>query len=148
MRISRVLASVRVLFAGLCHAQRIEVTVPATRPLHGHLVLVFAKNAAYEPRMQLEETYTSAQGFGVDVDDLDPGQLIVVDASTFGYLPRSLADLTAILKRDWPALWPKLEGKLHIDVGDGGTYFLNNAVHLLEKQLDATRNPHADATFQ
>src|SRR5580698_4096684 len=57
-------------------------------------------------------------------------------------------DLTAILKRDWPTLGPKLEGKLHLTVGDGDTYFLNNAVHLLQKQLEATRNPHSDATFQ
>jgi hypothetical protein len=57
-------------------------------------------------------------------------------------------DLTAILQRDWPALGPRLEGKLHLAVGDGDTYFLNNAVHLLEKQLAATRNPHSDATFQ
>ncbi|HWE85730.1 MAG TPA: hypothetical protein VG267_12360 [Terracidiphilus sp.] len=57
-------------------------------------------------------------------------------------------DLTAILKRDWPTLGPKLEGKLHFAVGDGDTYFLNNAVHLLQKQLEATRNPHSDATFQ
>lgn len=57
-------------------------------------------------------------------------------------------DLVAILKRDWPTLGPKLEGKLHFAVGDGDTYFLNNAVHLLQKQLDATRNPHSDATFQ
>ena len=57
-------------------------------------------------------------------------------------------DLTAILKRDWATLGPKLEGKLHLAVGDGDTYFLNNAVHLLEKELKATRNPHSDATFQ
>ena len=57
-------------------------------------------------------------------------------------------DLTAILKRDWPTLGPKLEGKLHLAVGDGDTYFLNNAVHLLQKELDETRNPHSDATFQ
>ncbi len=57
-------------------------------------------------------------------------------------------DIAAILKRDWPTLGPKLEGKLHIAVGDGDTYFLNNAVHLLQKQLDATREPHSDATFQ
>ena len=57
-------------------------------------------------------------------------------------------DLTAILKRDWPTLGPKLEGKLHIAVGDGDTYFLNNAVHMLDKQLEETRNPHSDATFQ
>ncbi len=57
-------------------------------------------------------------------------------------------DIAAILKRDWPTLGPKLEGKLHIAVGDGDTYFLNNAVHLLEKQLAETREPHSDATFQ
>ncbi len=57
-------------------------------------------------------------------------------------------DLDAILKRDWTRLGPKLEGKLHIAVGDGDTYFLNNAVHLLQKDLELTRNPHSDATFQ
>jgi hypothetical protein len=57
-------------------------------------------------------------------------------------------DLAAILKRDWPTLGPKLEGKIHIEVGDGDTYFLNNAVHLLDKQLQATTGPHSDAQFQ
>ena len=57
-------------------------------------------------------------------------------------------DLAAILKRDWPTLGPKLEGKIHIAVGDGDTWYLNNAVHDLEKQLIATRNPRSDAQFQ
>jgi Putative esterase len=57
-------------------------------------------------------------------------------------------DLNAILTRDWRTLGPKLEGKVHIAVGDGDTYFLNNAVHLLQNSLDDTRNPHSDATFQ
>ncbi len=57
-------------------------------------------------------------------------------------------DLNAILQRDWSTLGPKLEGKLHLQVGDGDTYFLNNAVHLLQTSLEATRNPHSDATFQ
>lgn len=57
-------------------------------------------------------------------------------------------DIAAILKRDWPTLGPKLEGKLHIAVGDGDTFFLNNAVHMLENQLKATNTPHSDATFQ
>jgi hypothetical protein len=35
------------------------------------------------------------------------------------------------------ALGPKLEVKLHIAVGDADTYSLNNAVHMLEKQLRA-----------
>ena len=88
-------AAPALLLASLCQAQRIEVAVPNTKPLHGRLILVFAKDMDSEPRMQLEETYTSAQGFGVDVDDLEPGQPIVVDAKTFGYPRRSLADLDA-----------------------------------------------------
>jgi hypothetical protein len=57
-------------------------------------------------------------------------------------------DLDAILARDWPTLGPKLEGKLHFAVGDADTYFLNNAVHMLQQSLEDTRNPHSDATFQ
>ncbi len=80
---------------GLGFGQRIEVTVPGAKPLNGHLVLVFARKADDEPRMQLSEDYLSAQGFGVDVDGLEPGRPIVVDGKTFGYPRRSLADLDA-----------------------------------------------------
>jgi hypothetical protein len=96
MRIPGVLTA--VLLAGsttFCFSQRIEVTVPATQPLNGHLVLVFAKNDKDEPRFQLAEDYLSAQGLGVDVEGLAPGQLIVMDGKTFGYPRRSLADLDA-----------------------------------------------------
>jgi hypothetical protein len=71
----------------------------------------------------------------------------VIDKSVVQYW-QDHYDLNAILKRDWPTLGPRLEGKLHIAVGDGDTYFLNNAVHLLEDQLKTTRNPKSDATFQ
>lgn len=71
----------------------------------------------------------------------------VIDKPTVAYWKEHY-DLTAILKRDWPTLGPKLEGKLHLAVGDGDTYFLNNAVHLLQQSLEATTNPHSDATFQ
>jgi hypothetical protein len=76
-------------------AQRIEVTVPSTRPLNGHLILVIAKSDSPEPRMQLSETYDSAQGFGVDAENLAPGTPLIIDATTFGYPRRSLADLEA-----------------------------------------------------
>lgn len=79
--------------ATLSQGQRIEVMVPANKPLNGHLILVIAKNDKSEPRMQLSEDYLSAQGFGVDVEDLAPGNPIVVDAKTFGYPRRSLTDL-------------------------------------------------------
>ena len=56
-------------------------------------------------------------------------------------------DLDAILMRDWSTLGPKLEGKLHIAVGLSDTYYLNNAVHLLEQNLQKTQHPHSDAEF-
>ena len=56
-------------------------------------------------------------------------------------------DLTAILQRDWKALGPKLQGKLHVTVGTADTYYLDSAVHLMQHALESTANPHSDATF-
>jgi enterochelin esterase-like enzyme len=97
MRTLRALAAATLFIIAdcLCPAQRVEVTIPSTQPLNGHLILVFAKSGESEPRMQLEETYESAQGFGVDVENSAPGQPVVIDAKTFGYPRRSLGDLNA-----------------------------------------------------
>ena len=90
---SVLLFATTLLLALPAFAQRIEVTIPPAKPLTGHLILVISKKDAPEPRMQMEETYDSAQGFGVDVEDLAPGTPIVIDDKTPGYPRRSLADL-------------------------------------------------------
>ena len=66
-----------------------------------------------------------------------------------GKIDRSVAeywrdnyDLAYILKRDWANLGPKLEGKIHIYVGEADNYFLNNAVYLMEDFLKTTKNPN------
>jgi hypothetical protein len=57
-------------------------------------------------------------------------------------------DLSAIMKRDWKTLGPKLAGKLHFTVGDMDTWYLNNAVHLTQDWMDDPgTNPPAAATF-
>ncbi|GGH13964.1 alpha/beta hydrolase-fold protein [Silvibacterium dinghuense] len=89
------IAAVAVLTCVCAHAQRIEVSIPASKPLNGHLVLVFSKNTESEPRDQLEENYLSSQGFGVDVVNQDPAKPIVVDAATVGYPRKTLNDLDA-----------------------------------------------------
>ena len=68
-----------------------------------------------------------------------------------GKIDRSVAeywrenyDLGYILKRDWARIGPKLEGKLHVYVGEADNYFLNNAVYLVEDFLKATKNPNYD----
>ncbi len=57
-------------------------------------------------------------------------------------------DLSAIMQRDWKTLGPKLAGRLHFAVGDMDTWYLNNAVHLLQDRLDdPSTTPYASATF-
>ena len=51
-------------------------------------------------------------------------------------------DLRYILERDWATLGPRLEGKLHIYVGDMDNYYLNNAVYLAEEFLEGTTDPY------
>jgi hypothetical protein len=54
---------------------------------------------------------------------------------------RDRYDLTHILQRDWPKIGRKLEGKLHIYVGEADNYFLNNAVYLAEAFLTSATDP-------
>jgi hypothetical protein len=49
-------------------------------------------------------------------------------------------DLRIVLERNWSTLGPKLQGKIHIWVGDADDFFLNNAVHRLDDFLKTT-NP-------
>jgi hypothetical protein len=66
----------------------------------------------------------------------------VIDRAVADYW-REHYDLSYILKRDWEkGLGRKLEGKLHIYVGDMDNYYLNNAVYLVEEFLESTKNPY------
>lgn len=56
-------------------------------------------------------------------------------------------DLTHILRRDWPTLGPKLEGKLHLFVGENDTFYLEEAAYLLHAFLDSTRTPPWGGTW-
>ena len=51
-------------------------------------------------------------------------------------------DLRLILEQNWATLGPKLNGKIHIWIGEADNYFLNNAVHLLEESLKKATPPY------
>jgi hypothetical protein len=57
-------------------------------------------------------------------------------------------DLTRYLVRSWPTVGGSLSGKLHVTVGDMDSYYLNNAVELLEEALQELTDPPARATFE
>ncbi len=51
-------------------------------------------------------------------------------------------DLVDLMKRGWETgLGAKLEGKIHIYVGEADNYYLNNAVYLADDFLRNTKNP-------
>ncbi len=82
-------------------------------------------------------------GYPTEIWDQRTG---VIDKNVADYW-REHYDLTAILQRDWKTLGPKLQGKLHVMVGTVDTYYLDNAVHLMQAALESTAAPHSDVTF-
>lgn len=56
-------------------------------------------------------------------------------------------DLRLYLEDNWASLGPKVAGRIFVGVGDDDTYFLNNAVELLQLAANKWTNPLADATF-
>jgi len=65
----------------------------------------------------------------------------VIDPEVAAYW-REHYDLSDILRRDWEkGLGKKLQGKIHLYVGDMDNYYLNNAVYLVEDFLKGTKNP-------
>lgn len=79
----------------------------------------------------------SADGYPKPIWDKTTGK---IDKSVAEYW-REHYDLGYIMKRDWAKIGPKLEGKIHIYVGEADNYFLNNAVYLVDDFLKTTKNP-------
>lgn len=71
----------------------------------------------------------------------------VIDHQVAAYW-REHYDLRYILERDWKTLGPKLVGKIHVKVGTRDTYYLDNAVRLLEQFLSKTNNPYYAGDFE
>lgn len=57
-------------------------------------------------------------------------------------------DLRYYLEKNWSWLGPKLVGKLHVYVGDMDTFYLNNAVRLLENFLEKTKHPYYEGVIE
>lgn len=87
-----------------------------------------------------EATYSpmGEDGYPVRLWDKETGE---IDHAVAEYW-RENYDLVHILRRDWSTLGPRLEGKLHIYVGDMDNYYLNNAVYLAEEFLESTTDPY------
>lgn len=54
---------------------------------------------------------------------------------------REKFDLTAVLKRDWESLGPRLVGKIHVTMGTKDTFYLDAAARRMEEFLESTKLP-------
>jgi hypothetical protein len=59
----------------------------------GRLLLMLSNDDDNEPRFQINDGLNGQIVFGVNVDNLEPGQTITVDETVFGYPYESLADV-------------------------------------------------------
>lgn len=82
---------------------RFKISFPESlrgEPITGRMFVMITRNADREPRFQVG-AYTNRPGannaplFGVDVNQLKPGESVVIDENTLGYPPRSLRDIPA-----------------------------------------------------
>ncbi len=127
-----------------------QVDQPAMRDYLGHTLISVRDNIAYEAALgdrgrsgeqfdiwQAVFSPVGKDGYPVPIFDKQTG---TIDHKTAEYWRRHY-DLNAILQRDWLRVGPKLQGKLHLYVGSEDTYFLNDAVYLMEDFLKQTGTP-------
>ncbi len=81
-----------------------------------------------------------SDGYPAKIFDKVTGE---INPTVAGYW-RDHYDLRFILERDWATLGPKVQGKINIYCGSADTYFLNDAVYLMEDFLKSTKNPPYD----
>jgi hypothetical protein len=65
-----------------------------------------------------------------------------IDPSVAAYW-REHYDLSHIIERDWATLAPKLQGKIHLYVGNGDNYYLTDSVYFAQERLESLRPAYA-----
>jgi hypothetical protein len=127
-----------------------RVEQPAMRNYLGQTLISMRDNIAYEAALgdrgrsgdqfdiwQAVYSPVGKDGYPQPIFDKETG---AIDHKTAEYWKEHY-DLDAKLQRDWATLGPKLQGKIHLYVGSDDTYFLNDAVYLMEDFLKTTGTP-------
>jgi hypothetical protein len=128
-----------------------EVATPAHRDYRGHLQssvestsrleFVLGTRSRSGGQWDIWEAVYSpvgADGYPQRIWDKRTG---VIDKKVAAHWKENF-DLVDIMRRNWDkGLGAKLEGKIHIYVGEADNYYLNNAVYLADDFLKSTKNP-------
>ena len=127
-----------------------KVEQPAMRNYLGQTLISMRGNIQYEAALgdhgrsgeqfdiwQAVYSPVAKDGYPQPIFDKTTGE---IDHTTAAYW-HDHYDLDAMLQRNWATLGPKLQGKLHLFVGADDTYFLNDAVYLMQDFLEKTGTP-------
>ena len=130
-----------------------KVLQPATRDYLGHTMATTQDINHYELALgtktrsgeqfdiwQAVYSPVGKDGYPEPIFDKETGEIYPEVAAYW----KEHYDLRYILEKNWATLGPKLQGKLHIYCGSADTYFLNDAVYLMEDFLKTTTNPPYD----
>ena len=157
IRLSRLAIRLVILFALSTVAytraqaadQKFEISFPASAhagPITGRVFVALTRHANPEPRLQVAGWQRSTPIFGVDVDQLKPGDWTQIDGGTLGYPLHSLRELpageyyvqaivnvyTEFHRAKGPAIWAHMdqwEGQ-HFNRSPGNLYSDVQQVHL------------------
>jgi hypothetical protein len=127
----------------------------------GRAFVIISKTDKREPRFQTG--YTGVPFWGENIYALKPGEEVVIDEGVFGFSLKSIKDIppgeyfvqgfiniyTKFKRSDGHTLWlhndqwegqqwNRSPGKLHIYTGTMDSFYLNDAVVLLEEFLEST----------
>lgn len=72
----------------------------------------------------------------------------MIDHEVADYMRDHNYDLRYYLETNWPAVGPRLVGKLHLYCGDMDSFYLNLAVYLLQDFLKNTKEPFYAGSFE
>jgi hypothetical protein len=130
-----------------------KVLQPATRDYLGHTMATTEDINHYELALgtktrsgeqfdiwQAVYSPVGKDGYPEPIFDKETGEIYPEVAAYW----KEHYDLRYILEKNWATLGPKLQGKLHLYCGSADTYFLNDAVYLMEDFLKTTTNPPYD----
>ena len=144
-----VLAAAPALFAAGKDKLQFEISFPTSvhaGPITGRVFVAITRDASKEPRLQVGGWRDPVPLFGVDVDQLQPGQSAVIDGNTLGYPVESLAAIpagdyqvqallnvyTEFHRSDGHVIWAHMdqwEGQ-HFNKSPGNLYSEPREVHL------------------
>ncbi len=121
--------------------------VRLTSKQRNHMELVMGTRNRSGKQIDIFEAVFGPVGPGGYVKQLFNKKTGEIDPSVAEYWKEHF-DLRYYLEKNWSWLGPKLVGKLHLYVGDMDTFYLNNAVRLLENFLEGTKNPYYEGVVE